>query len=51
MGKVIGIDLGIINSCVVVLEGGKVIVIYNLEGGCIIFSIVGFGKRNECLIG
>lgn len=51
MGKVIGIDLGIINSCVVVLEGGKVVVIFNLEGGCMIFSIVGFSKGNECLIG
>ena len=32
MGKIIGIDLGTTNSCVVVLEGGNPKVIENAEG-------------------
>lgn len=51
MGKVIGVDLGTTNSCVAVLEGGKPIVIQNIEGGRTTPSMVGFGKSNERLVG
>lgn len=47
MSKIIGIDLGIINFCVVVMEGGELKVILNLEGNCIIFFVVVF-KNEEC---
>lgn len=47
MVKVVGIDLGIINFCVVVMEGGKLIVIVNVEGFCIIFFVVVYGKKEE----
>lgn len=40
MGRIIGIDLGIINFCVVVLDGDKVCVIENVEGDCIILLII-----------
>ena len=32
MGKIIGIDLGTTNSCIAVMEGGKLVVIRNAEG-------------------
>ena len=51
MGKVIGIDLGTTNSCAAVLEGGKSIVIPNVEGGRTTPSVVAFGKMNERLVG
>lgn len=47
MVKVVGIDLGIINFCVVVMEGGKFIVIVNVEGFCIMFLVVVYGKKEE----
>lgn len=51
MGKVVGIDFGIINLVVVVMEGGKFIVIVNVEGMCIIFFVVGFNKEGELVVG
>lgn len=50
MGKIIGIDLGIINFCVVVMDGDKVCVIENVEGVCIIFLIIVY-IDNEILVG
>ena len=51
MGKVIGIDLGITNSCVAVLEGGEPTVITNAEGNRTTPSVVGFAKNGERLVG
>ena len=44
MSKVIGIDLGTINSCVVVLEGGEPTVIPNAEGSRTTPSVIAFTK-------
>jgi molecular chaperone DnaK len=51
MGKIVGIDLGTTNSVVAVMEGGKPVVIANVEGSRITPSVVGFGKEGERLIG
>lgn len=51
MGKIIGIDLGIINFCVVVMEGDKFKVIENSEGDCIIFFIIVYNEDGEILVG
>src|SRR5260370_35605146 len=51
MGKIIGIDLGTTNSCVVIMEGNAVKVIENTEGTRTTPSIVAYGEDNEVLAG
>src|SRR2546428_10431278 len=51
MPKVIGIDLGTTNSCVVVMEDGEPVVIPNSEGSRTTPSMVGFTEAGERLVG
>lgn len=51
MGKIIGIDLGTTNSCVVVMEGKDPKVIPNSEGSRTTPSVVAFTKTGERLVG
>ncbi|MBT9314321.1 molecular chaperone DnaK [Leptothoe spongobia] len=51
MGKVVGIDLGTTNSVVSVIEGGKPVVIANVEGMRTTPSVVAFSKEGERLVG
>lgn len=50
MGKVIGVDLGSVNTCVAVVENGKANVIVNEEGGRTTPSVIGF-KDGERKVG
>ena len=51
MGKIIGIDLGTTNSCVVVLDGGDAKVIENSEGDRTTPSIIAYTDDGEILVG
>ncbi len=51
MGRVIGIDLGTTYSCVAYIEGGRPIVIPNLEGLLTTPSVVSFTASGERLVG
>jgi molecular chaperone DnaK len=51
MGKVIGIDLGTTNSCVVVMEAGNPVVIPNSEGSRTTPSVIAFTEDGERLVG
>src|SRR5512137_1650992 len=51
MGRVIGIDLGTTYSCIAYLEGGRPVVIPNLEGLPTTPSVVSFTRSGELLVG
>lgn len=51
MSRIIGIDLGTTNSCVVVMEGGDPLVLPNSEGARTTPSIVAFTKNGDRLVG
>ncbi len=51
MTKVVGIDLGTVNSEVAVIEGGKPVLIKSAEGEPYFPSIVAFTKDGEMLVG
>jgi molecular chaperone DnaK len=51
LSKVVGIDLGTTNSCIVVMEGGNPQVIPNQEGARTTPSIVAFTSKGERLVG
>ncbi len=51
MSKVVGIDLGTTNSCIVVMEGGSPQVIPNQEGARTTPTIVAFTSKGERLVG
>ena len=48
-GSVVGIDSGMMNLCISVMEGQQAQVIENSEGPHTAPSVVAFTKHNECL--
>jgi molecular chaperone DnaK len=51
MSKILGIDLGTTNSCMVVIEGGQPKVLENAEGARTTPSVVAVTKSGERLVG
>lgn len=51
MGKIIGIDLGIINFCVAIMDGIIFRVLENVEGDRITFFIIVYIQDGEILVG
>ena len=51
MAKILGIDLGTVNSEAAVIEGGKETVIISAEGQRFFPSVVAFTKEGELLVG
>ena len=51
MSKILGIDLGTTNSCMVVIEGGQPKVLENAEGARTTPSVVAVTKGGERLVG
>jgi len=49
--KIIGIDLGTINSCISVMENGKPVIIPSVEGERTTPSVVAFTDNGETLVG
>ena len=51
MGRVIGIDLGTTNSCIVIMDAGNPVVIPNSEGSRTTPSVIAFTDDGERLVG
>lgn len=51
MSKIIGIDLGTTNSCVGIMEDGRLLIIPNDEGFRTTPSVVAFTKEGSILVG
>ena len=51
MSKIIGIDLGMTNSAVAVMDGGEPVVIPSSEGERLVPSVVAVNKNGERLVG
>lgn len=51
MAKIVGIDLGTTNSLIAYLEGGRPVIIPNMEGNRLTPSVVAFTKDGQLLVG